>query len=51
MEPWATTLAVMLAGKIIDEIFAKNKKFEKYKGLLSWAAMIPRLFIKKRRIR
>ena len=47
MDPILTGLGLMLAGKVIDEVFSKWKRFEKYKGLFSWIAMAGRVFIKK----
>ena len=38
MEPLTIFFATSLAAKVLDEILAKNKKLEKYKGSLSWIA-------------
>jgi len=43
---FSTILVSFLIGKIIDEIFAKSKKFKKYKGSLEWLIMAIKIFKK-----
>jgi len=42
----STILASFLIGKIIDEVFAKSERFEKYKGSLEWLIMAIKIFKK-----